>query len=153
MTTHKIVSREEWTEARRQHLAREKEFTRLRDQLSQERRELPLVLSPLVIALRLKDAPSAASRVDRRDPMLKHLYSVAGLSIPDFPYANSPDMEFARALANIRTDFALNVRDRHILNLAAYVLVHGTLRPRLREWEQGASTTLATYHSSPSQRR
>jgi predicted dithiol-disulfide oxidoreductase (DUF899 family) len=43
MTTHRVVSREEWVEARRRHLAREKEFTRLRDQLSQERRELPWV--------------------------------------------------------------------------------------------------------------
>jgi predicted dithiol-disulfide oxidoreductase (DUF899 family) len=34
MTTHRVVSHEEWIEARRQHLAREKEFTRLRDQLS-----------------------------------------------------------------------------------------------------------------------
>ena len=41
MTTHRVVSHEEWIEARRQHLAREKEFTRLRDRLSQERRELP----------------------------------------------------------------------------------------------------------------
>jgi predicted dithiol-disulfide oxidoreductase (DUF899 family) len=41
MTTHRVVSREEWVEARRLHLAREKEFTRLRDRLSQERRELP----------------------------------------------------------------------------------------------------------------
>jgi predicted dithiol-disulfide oxidoreductase (DUF899 family) len=41
MTTHRVVSHEEWIEARRQHLAREKELTRLRDQLSQERRELP----------------------------------------------------------------------------------------------------------------
>ena len=43
MTTHRVVSHEEWTEARRQHLAREKELTRLRDQLSQERRDLPWV--------------------------------------------------------------------------------------------------------------
>jgi predicted dithiol-disulfide oxidoreductase (DUF899 family) len=43
MTTHRVVSHDEWVEARRQHLAREKEFTRLRDQLSQERRELPWV--------------------------------------------------------------------------------------------------------------
>ncbi len=43
MTTHRVVSQEEWIEARRKHLAREKEFTRLRDQLSQERRELPWV--------------------------------------------------------------------------------------------------------------
>jgi predicted dithiol-disulfide oxidoreductase (DUF899 family) len=43
MTTHKIVSRDEWIEVRRQHLAREKELTRLRDQLSRERRDLPWV--------------------------------------------------------------------------------------------------------------
>ena len=41
MTKHHVVSHEEWVAARRQHLAREKEFTRLRDQLSRERRELP----------------------------------------------------------------------------------------------------------------
>ena len=43
MTPHKTVSREEWIEARRQHLTREKDLTRLRDQLSQERRALPWV--------------------------------------------------------------------------------------------------------------
>src|SRR5512146_1724784 len=43
MENHKIVSRDEWLEARKKLLAREKEFTRLRDQLSQERRELPWV--------------------------------------------------------------------------------------------------------------
>ncbi len=41
MTTHRIVTHEEWIEARRQHLAREKELTRLRDRLAEERRELP----------------------------------------------------------------------------------------------------------------
>lgn len=41
MDKHKVVSREEWLVARREHLAKEKEFTRLRDQLSRERRELP----------------------------------------------------------------------------------------------------------------
>ncbi|MGH7322586.1 MAG: DUF899 domain-containing protein [Candidatus Rokuibacteriota bacterium] len=43
MTTHRVVSREEWIAARRQHLAREKELTRLRDRVSQERRALPWV--------------------------------------------------------------------------------------------------------------
>jgi predicted dithiol-disulfide oxidoreductase (DUF899 family) len=43
MTQHAVVSREEWIEARKAHLAREKEFTRLRDQLSAERRALPWV--------------------------------------------------------------------------------------------------------------
>jgi len=40
-TKHKIVSREEWLEARKNLLLKEKEFTRLRDQLSAARRELP----------------------------------------------------------------------------------------------------------------
>ena len=40
---HKIVSRGEWLEARKAHLAREKAFTRQRDELSRERRELPWV--------------------------------------------------------------------------------------------------------------
>jgi predicted dithiol-disulfide oxidoreductase (DUF899 family) len=43
MPNHTIVSREKWLEARKAHLAREKEFTRLRDQLSAERRALPWV--------------------------------------------------------------------------------------------------------------
>src|SRR5262249_33948538 len=41
MTDHQVVSREDWIEARRALLAKEKEFTRLRDRLSQQRRELP----------------------------------------------------------------------------------------------------------------
>ena len=36
-----IVSPSEWVEARKQFLAKEKEFTRLRDELSRERRQLP----------------------------------------------------------------------------------------------------------------
>lgn len=43
MQTHKIVSREEWIKARKELLIKEKQFTRLRDELSAERRELPWV--------------------------------------------------------------------------------------------------------------
>jgi predicted dithiol-disulfide oxidoreductase (DUF899 family) len=43
MGNHKIVSREEWIEARKRLLSKEKEFTRLRDQLSEQRRDLPWV--------------------------------------------------------------------------------------------------------------
>src|SRR5882724_8245842 len=43
MQNHKVVSREGWLVARKELLAKEKEFTRLRDQLSQQRRELPWV--------------------------------------------------------------------------------------------------------------
>ena len=44
MERPKVVSREEWLLARKRHLSKEKEFSRLRDQLSAERRELPWVL-------------------------------------------------------------------------------------------------------------
>ena len=40
---HRIVSHDEWLAARKQLLAREKEFTRLRDQLAAERCALPWV--------------------------------------------------------------------------------------------------------------
>jgi predicted dithiol-disulfide oxidoreductase (DUF899 family) len=43
MQPHKVVSREQWLVARKAHLAREKELTRLRDALSAERRALPWV--------------------------------------------------------------------------------------------------------------
>jgi len=41
MTAHKIVSHDAWIAARQRFLLKEKEFTRLRDELSRERRELP----------------------------------------------------------------------------------------------------------------
>ena len=40
---HRVVSEEDWLAARKQLLIQEKEFTRLRDQLSAARRELPWV--------------------------------------------------------------------------------------------------------------
>ena len=43
MNHSKVVSRDEWLAARKQHLKKEKEFTRLRDKLSAERRDLPWV--------------------------------------------------------------------------------------------------------------
>lgn len=41
MENHRIVSHEEWVEARKGLLEREKELTRLRDEISRARRELP----------------------------------------------------------------------------------------------------------------
>ena len=43
MDSHPVVSRDIWTEARKDLLAKEKEFTRMRDQLSRQRRALPWV--------------------------------------------------------------------------------------------------------------
>jgi predicted dithiol-disulfide oxidoreductase (DUF899 family) len=41
MVTQKVVTHDQWVAARKKHLAKEKEFTRMRDQLSRERRGLP----------------------------------------------------------------------------------------------------------------
>ena len=43
MTDHKVVSREEWAAAREELLPREKEHTRMGDELARQRRELPWV--------------------------------------------------------------------------------------------------------------
>jgi predicted dithiol-disulfide oxidoreductase (DUF899 family) len=43
MKNSKIVSRNEWLDARKALLAKEKEFTRLKDHLTQERQNLPWV--------------------------------------------------------------------------------------------------------------
>ena len=43
LTSHSIASREEWLDARVRLLQREKELTRLRDEISRERRALPWV--------------------------------------------------------------------------------------------------------------
>ncbi len=43
MTDHKVVRREEWQAARDELLQREKEHTRMGDELARQRRELPWV--------------------------------------------------------------------------------------------------------------
>ena len=50
MQSHKVVSHEDSLAARRQLLADEKEFTRLRDRLSQQRRGLALGVSPRIMS-------------------------------------------------------------------------------------------------------
>ena len=43
MSDHEVVNRQEWAAAREELLAREKEHTRLSDELARQRRELPWV--------------------------------------------------------------------------------------------------------------
>jgi predicted dithiol-disulfide oxidoreductase (DUF899 family) len=43
LSNHQIVSNSKWIEARKALLKKEKEFTNLREQLSQQRRDLPWV--------------------------------------------------------------------------------------------------------------
>jgi predicted dithiol-disulfide oxidoreductase (DUF899 family) len=48
--SHKVVSHEDWLAARRQLLAEEKEFTRLRDRLSRSAGGLLLGVSPRTVS-------------------------------------------------------------------------------------------------------
>lgn len=63
MASHEVVSREEWIEARRQLLAREKKFTRLRDELNRERRELPWVRVEKEYVFEGPDGPETLARL------------------------------------------------------------------------------------------
>ena len=55
---HKVVTREEWEEARQKLLAREKERTRQSDELARQRRELPWVKIEKAYELQTADGPT-----------------------------------------------------------------------------------------------
>jgi hypothetical protein len=71
MSDHKIVSREEWTAAREELLAREKEHTRLGDELARQRRELPWVLVEKEYRFDTDDGPRTLAQLfDGRSQLL-----------------------------------------------------------------------------------
>src|SRR6202012_579319 len=57
MTDHKVVGRDEWQAARDELLEREKEHTRMGDQLARQRRELPWVPVEKEYTLQTADGP------------------------------------------------------------------------------------------------
>ena len=63
MIANQVVSKEEWLQARKAHLTKEKEFTKLRDQLSQERRELPWVKVDKTYQFEGPDGPESLSEL------------------------------------------------------------------------------------------
>jgi len=75
MPSHTIVTRDEWLEARRAHLAREREFTRRRDQLSAERRAMPWVKvdKPYVFE-RAEGKATLADLFDRRRQLIVYRF-------------------------------------------------------------------------------
>jgi predicted dithiol-disulfide oxidoreductase (DUF899 family) len=71
MTTHKIASREEWLAARDGLLEREKEHTRMGDELAQQRRDLPWVPVEKQYTLRTADGPKTLAELfDGRSQLL-----------------------------------------------------------------------------------
>jgi predicted dithiol-disulfide oxidoreductase (DUF899 family) len=63
MTDHRIGTREEWAAAREELLAREKEHTRLGDELARQRRELPWVRVEKEYRLDTDDGPRALANL------------------------------------------------------------------------------------------
>lgn len=57
VTKHRIVSHEEWLAERKALLAKEKEFNRLRDALSAERRASPGILAQCAHPCEVQSAP------------------------------------------------------------------------------------------------
>jgi predicted dithiol-disulfide oxidoreductase (DUF899 family) len=70
MTAHSIVSRTEWEAARIDFLAREKEFTKMRDALSQARRELPWVLVDKPYRFETEEGPQSLGELFGRASQL-----------------------------------------------------------------------------------
>jgi predicted dithiol-disulfide oxidoreductase (DUF899 family) len=71
MTAHKIVLREEWLAARGALLEREKEHTRMGDDLAQQRRELPWVAVEEQYTLQTADGPKTLAELfDGRSQLL-----------------------------------------------------------------------------------
>ena len=66
---HPVVSHEEWLSARTAFLAKEKEFTRLRDELTEQRRALPCA-SLSATSEKYTDMPRFSASTDSWVPML-----------------------------------------------------------------------------------
>jgi predicted dithiol-disulfide oxidoreductase (DUF899 family) len=71
MTTHEIASHEEWLAARSALLEREKQHTRMGDELAQQRRELPWVRVGKQYAVQTADGPKMLAELfDGRSQLL-----------------------------------------------------------------------------------
>jgi predicted dithiol-disulfide oxidoreductase (DUF899 family) len=71
MPTHKIATREEWLAARAALLEREKEHTRIGDELARQRRELPWVPVEKEYTLQTADGPKTLAELfDSRSQLL-----------------------------------------------------------------------------------
>lgn len=79
-----VVSRQQWLEARRALLAQEKEFTRQRDALSAQRRELPMVAVDEDYVFDGPDGPTSLLELFGEQPQLivYHLNATCAAASP-----------------------------------------------------------------------
>ena len=82
---HKIVSHDEWRTSRTALLAKEKEFSKARDELSRQRRELPWVkIGKNYVFDTLKGKQSLADLFDSRSQLIVyHFMGIAKAFIAD----------------------------------------------------------------------
>lgn len=111
-----------------------------------------LALRPLVIGLRLQDITTVyyglwsrfkdgESAEKRRLMQLFDAAKIPSGLLPEDPEtgAAKTNEELEHRLSKIKTDFLLGDNDRKVLDLAAYILVHGKLESDIRAWNNVAS--------------
>lgn len=115
-----------------------------------------MLLRPAIIGLRLRHVFDAYYHLWQKyagdpaavDPRLLRLLEMNGIRedfAGSFPTGGVPESR----LVAIDTDFVLSWENRALLDLVAYVLVHGKLAPALAEWSRLAGVRLREARPSP----
>ena len=81
MPDHRTATREEWATARAELLEREKELTRMNDELAQQRRELPWMRIEKEYTLQTADGPKTLTELFDCRPQLAVYHFMFG---PDY---------------------------------------------------------------------
>jgi len=123
MTTHPIVSRDEWQAARAALLVREKAHTRLGDDLARQRQELPWIRIDKEYTLRTVDGPRTLTELFRGRSQLLIYHFMFGPSYADGCPVNSSIADAFDALIphlNARDVSLIAVSGAPIEKLQAY---------------------------------
>ena len=99
---HRIASKDEWIEARKQLLVKEKELTRRRDELSEERRALPWV--------RVEKNEGSQTRVRWRSPLSRNLLIRSKSSTGECPSVSNGKSMMSFQSSAARNDSSGSVR-------------------------------------------
>src|ERR1035438_2721834 len=103
MTSRRIGTREEWLAASARLLEREKELTRMGDELARQRRELPWVPVEKEYTLQTEDgARTLAELFDGRSQLVGYLFMFGPDSRAGGPPCSSPADSFNGVLAHLR---------------------------------------------------
>jgi predicted dithiol-disulfide oxidoreductase (DUF899 family) len=138
MSLPKIVSQEEWTAARRALLAKEKDFTRQRDQLNTERRELPMVevTKPYVFEGPHGDASLLDLFEGRRQLIVYH-------------FMFHPEWDEGCPSCTAGTDVvAQGLIDHHTVRDTSYALVSRAPLAKLEAWKTKQGWTIPWYSTN-----